>query len=860
MKCASISLDTQIRPTFDSMRTPYEVFEGKPPNLDEIFPFRLGQLVTVTKLSDQRCKTDHNLAGIPCYVLHPENVSHTPGTWLYCPHPDIDRAYLRSNIDIQPVEYAEIPNQSKVYFRPQDSPHKTYPTGAMLKLIDEQILKQDEARAEPNEPVIQTLSDAVARDPYVGQKVRAKFGSKWFEGIVDHVWANKDRQLTYHVEYKDGDTEDYTAEQIATIIVKQTANQSANAMVLEGDEDITEDELEELYSNSTVSIPLLLRIPIDNNDGDVNTYKAERMNVNSTVVSTLAPMTNNCPLHIALKHDKDKWSNIASNLMDTHISKLKSMRLVNLTDIPSHATILPSQIYCVEKKVDTSREGEHVKSDARFVIQDTLSKWAPAQVFSSVASAKGIKLVIQIGAHNRIKLRILDVYKAFPSTPLPTELRGRLFIKLPRSLCYEEHVFAEMLTAIEGMKLSNHIYDKHLKVGLLAYGFKTCPNDDQIICKREDDGNFLLAAKVVDNIIFVATSYKLEEQLTTAMQACGYTVKIEASDKFIGMQIEYMTNGDILLHQLRHESKLIAKYNIARTASTPLPSSWSLSNHIKDGSSAPIVQKTYQQIVGDTIYLGLTNTGILHANSAVAQKTQYCSRRDYDAVVHILEYIKGHPKQGIIFRASRNSMQPLAQILDRPIAILFSHDGAHNPISGNAAPRDQAGYYEKLYDWDNGAIQAVSKALRISLSSTETEVAALVLAMRNSLDTYFVLNWIGFKRIGRIISHGDSTPCQDLCTELTASQRRSRHFNMHTAWVREFVDNNILSLYHTPTNELTANALTKRVASTEQQWAIDDIRGARHHAVDATRVVPEPIRRTDHTSLWAIISCSAAEE
>jgi hypothetical protein len=241
------------------------------------------------------------------------------------------------------------------------------------------------------------------------------------------------------------------------------------------------------------------------------------------------------------------------------------------------------------------------------------------------------------------------------------------------------------------MRLSNHIYDKHLKAGLLAWGFNTCPNDDQIISKVEEDGNILIAAKVVDNIIYMTTSQALEDQLIEAMRGCGYTVKVEASDKFIGMQIEYLTNGDIHLHQWRHESKLMVKYNINNTAPTPLPSNWSLSNHIMDGSSVPIAQKTYQQIVGDVIYLGLTGIAILHANSAVAQKTQYCTQRDYDSVVHVLEYINGHPKQGIIFRASRSCTGPLTDILDRPIAMLFSHDGAHNPISGNAAPKDQAG-------------------------------------------------------------------------------------------------------------------------------------------------------------------------
>jgi hypothetical protein len=134
---AAISLDTQIRPTFNSTRTPYETFEGTPPNLDEIFPYRLGQLVTVTALSDRRCKTDHNLAGIPCYVLHPEPAAQRKsGTWLYCPHDDVQRAYLRYPDDIQELEYAEIPNQSKQYFRPQHSTHKSYPTAAIMQLAN----------------------------------------------------------------------------------------------------------------------------------------------------------------------------------------------------------------------------------------------------------------------------------------------------------------------------------------------------------------------------------------------------------------------------------------------------------------------------------------------------------------------------------------------------------------------------------------------------------------------------------------------------------------------------------------------------------------------------------------------------
>ena len=62
--------------------------------------------------------------------------------------------------------------------------------------------------------------------------------------------------------------------------------------------------------------------------------------------------------------------------------------------------------------------------------------------------------------------------------------------------------------AVEGMRLSNHIYDR----------FKGVPNDEQIIFKEEQDGNFLLAVKVVDNILSVATRRPLQQQLVAAIE------------------------------------------------------------------------------------------------------------------------------------------------------------------------------------------------------------------------------------------------------------------------------------------------------------------------------------------------------
>ena len=70
----------------------------------------------------------------------------------------------------------------------------------------------------------------------------------------------------------------------------------------------------------------------------------------------------------------------------------------------------------------------------------------------------------------------------------------------------------------------------------------------------------------------------------------------------------------------------------------------------------------------------MTNTAVPYANSAIAQKTQYCTQRDFDAGIHILRYINGHRKQGLIFRRAPEGQRPLrlVDILDTSLPIYFS--------------------------------------------------------------------------------------------------------------------------------------------------------------------------------------------
>jgi alkyl sulfatase BDS1-like metallo-beta-lactamase superfamily hydrolase len=50
----------------------------------------------------------------------------------------------------------------------------------------------------------------------------------------------------------------------------------------------------------------------------------------------------------------------------------------------------------------------------------------------------------------------------------------------------------------------------------------------KLYSKFEEDGHFIWAVKVVDNVLSISTSQHLNEQLITVMEQSGYTVKDEA--------------------------------------------------------------------------------------------------------------------------------------------------------------------------------------------------------------------------------------------------------------------------------------------------------------------------------------------
>ena len=109
---------------------------------------------------------------------------------------------------------------------------------------------------------------------------------------------------------------------------------------------------------------------------------------------------------------------------------------------------------------------------------------------------------------------------------------------------------------------------------------------------------------------------------------------------------------------------------------------------------------------------------------------------------------------------------------------------------------------------DSGAISARSmKDKSVSLSSTESEIKALVEAIKEAIWLRAILAELGFPQLEPTVIYQDNTSSIRLC-EKVGSETRTRHIVNRINFVREMIETGVVRLVHCPTEHMVADMLT----------------------------------------------------
>ncbi|SCZ99742.1 BZ3501_MvSof-1269-A2-R1_Chr12-2g03444 [Microbotryum saponariae] len=209
-----------------------------------------------------------------------------------------------------------------------------------------------------------------------------------------------------------------------------------------------------------------------------------------------------------------------------------------------------------------------------------------------------------------------------------------------------------------------------------------------------------------------------------------------------------------------------------------------------------------------------TRPDIAFAVSKVASHCNNFSQQDWEALMHILRYLKGTRDVGLLFRKSEGA----------PLLKGFV-DADHG-----ADPETRRSVTGFVFLCAGGAVLWMSKRQAlVTVSSTEAEYVAMSFAAHEGIWLRRLLAEIGFAQTEPTKLHGDNQSAIQLAKH-PAFHAHTKHISIHFHFIRDHIAEGTIEMVWIPTNMMAADVLTKGLGS-RKHWDFVHAMGL----VDASR-------------------------
>ncbi|XP_050125670.1 uncharacterized mitochondrial protein AtMg00810-like [Malus sylvestris] len=321
-------------------------------------------------------------------------------------------------------------------------------------------------------------------------------------------------------------------------------------------------------------------------------------------------------------------------------------------------------------------------------------------------------------------------------------------------------------------------------------GFTASLSDTSLFTKKDDNDIVILLLYVNDIILTCSNTSKIN----AAIQELSEVFDLKDLGRltfFLGLQIHYRDNEDIFVNQTKYIKDLIHKAGLKSCKPTTTPYKPHNSMLVTEGK--PLVDPSiYRSIVGSLQYLTFTRPDIAFAVNSVCQFMTSPTDDHLTAVKRILRYLQGTIEAGICYSAI--AAVSLNAFSDADLNTTRSVTGYVVFVGNN------------LISWQSKKPNSVSR------SSIEAEYKALA-------HTAVDITWVRYnlKDLNVFLPHPPVISCDNMSgISLSANlvfHSRIKHLDTYYHFVREKVQQSDLEVVYIPTNDQTANILTKGLHS-----------------------------------------------
>ena len=442
---------------------------------------------------------------------------------------------------------------------------------------------------------------------------------------------------------------------------------------------------------------------------------------------------------------------------------------------------------------------------------------------SPVARLASYRALLSLAAKMNLEAHHLDIETAFLNGTLDEEI----YMKAPNESNTRSDNLWKLRKSLYGLKQASHVWNKLLDSTLKQLGFSRCNKDTCVYLYRSKNAFIILAVHVDDMLIVSNSKTKLAEMKLSLGQ--HFKVKDLGEVKFL-LGIEVIRNrkaGLIELSQQAYIDQLLKRFNLqeVKPATTPLSSGIRLTQDdcpTTDEDRTDMANVPFASLVGALMYAAIgTRPDIAFAVGALSRFLNNPGRRHWSEAKRVLSYLKGTSHYAIRYSSDSS---PAGRTTG------YSRGVAMKPIEGpieGFSDSDWAGCVDTrrstsgfVWIMNGGAVCWRSRLQTIvALSSTEAEYVGATPAVQEILWLRDLLYELGVADPAPSLLNMDNRGAVSL-TRGAGDSNRTKHIDIRHHFIRSHVENKHIRVQYIPTDEMTADILTKNLGRAKHDYFV----------------------------------------
>ena len=266
-----------------------------------------------------------------------------------------------------------------------------------------------------------------------------------------------------------------------------------------------------------------------------------------------------------------------------------------------------------------------------------------SDTFSLVAKMTFVQLCISLTATHNWDLHQFDIKNAF----LHGDLQEEVYMEQPLGFVAQGEIgkVCRLWKSLYGLKQSPRAWFGKFSHVVEKFGLQKSKSDHSVFYQNSSSGIILLVV-YVDDIVIIRSDSTGISSLKSFLHGQFYTKDLGMLRYFLGVEVMWSKHG-IFLFQRKYVLDLLSE--TGKLGAKPCSSPMAPSVHLTREGELFEDPESYRRLVGKLNYLIVTRPNIAHLVGIVSQYMSSPIVDNWAAVEHILCYLKGAPRQGILY-------------------------------------------------------------------------------------------------------------------------------------------------------------------------------------------------------------------